>query len=41
MSRRTVLEECAGTGGVLMPAHFGVPFACHIEAEGDKFVPRF
>ena len=40
-SRRKVLEECAGTGGVLMPAHFGIPFACHVDAKGDRFVPRF
>jgi hypothetical protein len=40
-SRRKLLEECARTGGVLMPAHFGVPFACHVDAEGDRFVPRF
>ena len=40
-SRRKVLEECAGTGGVLMPAHFGIPFACHVDAKGNRFVPRF
>lgn len=40
-SRRKVLEGCAGTGGLLMSAHFGAPFACHVDAEGDRFVPRF
>ena len=40
-SRRKVLEECVGTGAVLMPAHFGIPFACHVDAKGDRFVPRF
>jgi glyoxylase-like metal-dependent hydrolase (beta-lactamase superfamily II) len=40
-SRRKVLEECAGTGALLMPAHFGAPFACHVDASGDRFVPRF
>jgi glyoxylase-like metal-dependent hydrolase (beta-lactamase superfamily II) len=40
-SRRAVLERCAGRGALLLPAHFGAPFACHIETDRDGFVPRF
>jgi len=40
-SRRAVLEHCAGTGALLMPAHFGDLFVCHIEAAGEGFVPSF
>ncbi len=40
-SRRRVLERCAGTGALLMPAHFGAPFVCRVEARGQGFVPRF
>jgi glyoxylase-like metal-dependent hydrolase (beta-lactamase superfamily II) len=40
-SRREVLERCSGSGARLLPAHFGAPFICHIEAKGDGFVPRF
>ncbi len=39
-SRRKTLEHCAG-GALLMPAHFGAPFACRIEGKGDAFQPRF
>jgi len=39
-SRRKVLEHCAA-GALLMPAHFGRPFACRIESKGGGFVPRF
>ncbi len=39
-SRRKVLEQCAG-GALLMPAHFGAPFACNIEHRQGGFVPRF
>jgi glyoxylase-like metal-dependent hydrolase (beta-lactamase superfamily II) len=39
-SRRKVLESCAA-GALLMPAHFGAPFACHIDRKGEGFVPRF
>ena len=39
-SRRLALEHCAG-GALLMPAHFGAPFACHIDRKGEGFVPRF
>jgi glyoxylase-like metal-dependent hydrolase (beta-lactamase superfamily II) len=39
-SRRRVLEHCAGTGALLMPAHFGVPFVCHIDSRQGGFVPR-
>ena len=28
-------------GALLMPAHFGKPFACRIEAKGDAFEPKF
>jgi glyoxylase-like metal-dependent hydrolase (beta-lactamase superfamily II) len=40
-TRRKVLEHCATTGALMLPAHFGAPFACRIEAKGDAFVPRF
>lgn len=39
-SRRRALEHCAG-GALLMPVHFGAPFACRIEARGEGFEPRF
>ena len=39
-SRRKALEHCAA-GALLMPAHFGRPFACRIEGKGGGFVPRF
>jgi len=39
-SRRKALEHCAG-GALLMPVHFGAPFACRIESRGQGFVPRF
>jgi glyoxylase-like metal-dependent hydrolase (beta-lactamase superfamily II) len=39
-SRRKVLEHCAA-GALLMPAHFGRPFACRIEGKNNGFVPRF
>jgi len=39
-SRRKTLEQCAA-GALLMPAHFGAPFACRIEAKGGGFEPRF
>ena len=40
-SRRKVLEDCAGSGALLMPAHFGAPFVCHVEERGSRFTPRF
>jgi len=40
-SRRKVLEHCAGSGALLMPAHFGAPFVCHVDAAGEGFTPRF
>jgi glyoxylase-like metal-dependent hydrolase (beta-lactamase superfamily II) len=40
-SRRKVLEDCAGAGALLMPAHFGAPFVCHIDERGSRFTPRF
>lgn len=39
-SRRKALEHCAA-GALLMPAHFGAPFACRIEAKGGAFRPKF
>ncbi|MBL8697942.1 MAG: MBL fold metallo-hydrolase [Alphaproteobacteria bacterium] len=39
-SRRRVLEHCAGSGALLMPAHFGAPFVCRIESRGDRFIPH-
>jgi glyoxylase-like metal-dependent hydrolase (beta-lactamase superfamily II) len=40
-SRRKVLEDCAGSGALLMPAHFGAPFVCRIDERGSRFTPRF
>ena len=40
-SRRAVLERCAGSGALMLPTHFGAPFACHIDAKGDAFAPRW
>ena len=34
-SRRKVLEDCAGSGALLMPAHFGAPFLCHVDERGS------
>jgi hypothetical protein len=36
-----VLEHCAATGALMLPAHVGAPFAGHIEARGKGFMPRF
>jgi hypothetical protein len=36
-----VLEYCAESGALMMPAHFGPSYACHIAARGDSFAPRF
>jgi len=41
VSRRKVLEQCSGSGALLMPAHFGTPFVCQIEPKGAGFAPRF
>src|SRR4029453_7935014 len=38
-SRRKVLEDCAGSGTLLMPAHFGAPFVCHIGERGRRLNP--
>jgi glyoxylase-like metal-dependent hydrolase (beta-lactamase superfamily II) len=40
-SRRTLLENCAGSGALLAPQHFGAPHLCQIDHKGDGFVPRF
>jgi hypothetical protein len=40
-SRRALLEQCAGSGALLAPQHFGAPHLCHIDAKGDAFIPRF
>jgi glyoxylase-like metal-dependent hydrolase (beta-lactamase superfamily II) len=40
-SRRQVLEDCAGSGALLMPAHFGAPFVCRVDHKGESFTPRF
>jgi glyoxylase-like metal-dependent hydrolase (beta-lactamase superfamily II) len=40
-SRRMVLEKCAGSGALMLPTHFGAPFACYIDAKGDAFAPRW
>ena len=40
-SRRKVLEHCAGSGALVLPGHVGAPFAGHIEATANGFVPRF
>jgi hypothetical protein len=38
--RQGDVEQCAGSGALLMPTHFGAPFVCHVDAKGDGFVPR-
>lgn len=40
-SRRRVLERCAGSGDLLLPAHFGAPFHCRVESRGAAFAPVF
>ena len=40
-TRRRVLEYCAESGALMMPIHFGAPYACHITARGDAFMPRW
>jgi glyoxylase-like metal-dependent hydrolase (beta-lactamase superfamily II) len=40
-SRRRVLEHCAETGALLLPAHFGAPHAGHVRAAGDGFRLEF
>jgi glyoxylase-like metal-dependent hydrolase (beta-lactamase superfamily II) len=40
-TRRKLLEDCARSGALLMPQHFGAPHLCHVEADGDGFRPRF
>jgi glyoxylase-like metal-dependent hydrolase (beta-lactamase superfamily II) len=40
-SRRQVLEDCAASGALLMPAHFGAPFVCRVDHKGEGFTPRF
>jgi glyoxylase-like metal-dependent hydrolase (beta-lactamase superfamily II) len=40
-SRRMVLEHCASTGALALPAHVGAPFAGHIEAIDGGFRPIF
>ncbi len=40
-SRRMVLEHCAATGALVLPAHVGAPFAGHVDATDKGFTPRF
>jgi glyoxylase-like metal-dependent hydrolase (beta-lactamase superfamily II) len=40
VSRRMVLERCAGAGAMTFPGHVGAPFAGRIEATKEGFVPR-
>jgi len=40
-SRRKLLEDCAGSGALLAPTHFGAPHLCHIDHKGEGFTPRF
>jgi glyoxylase-like metal-dependent hydrolase (beta-lactamase superfamily II) len=41
VSRRKVLDYCASTGALVMPAHVGLPFAGRIEATPDGYRPHF
>jgi glyoxylase-like metal-dependent hydrolase (beta-lactamase superfamily II) len=41
VSRRMVLEQSASTGALVLPCHVGAPFAGHVEAAANGFVPRF
>ena len=36
-TRRRVLEQCAQSQAVLMPAHFGKPHCGHVHRQGDAF----
>jgi glyoxylase-like metal-dependent hydrolase (beta-lactamase superfamily II) len=40
-SRRTVLEQCASSGALVLPGHVGAPFAGYIDATASGFEPRF
>jgi glyoxylase-like metal-dependent hydrolase (beta-lactamase superfamily II) len=40
-TRRRVLEHCAETGALLMPAHFGYPHVARIGRAGDGFTADF
>jgi glyoxylase-like metal-dependent hydrolase (beta-lactamase superfamily II) len=40
-SRRKLLEDCAGSGALLCPTHFGAPHICHVDHKGNGFVPKF
>jgi glyoxylase-like metal-dependent hydrolase (beta-lactamase superfamily II) len=41
VSRRSVLDICAASGALVLPAHVGAPFAGRIETTASGFVPRF
>jgi glyoxylase-like metal-dependent hydrolase (beta-lactamase superfamily II) len=41
ITRRRVLEHCAGENAVLFPTHFGKPHVAAVEAVGSAFAPRF
>lgn len=36
-TRHALLESCAAAGAVLVPAHFGRPYACTVERVGGRF----
>jgi glyoxylase-like metal-dependent hydrolase (beta-lactamase superfamily II) len=36
-TRRQLLEMCAATGAVMVPAHFGRPYACTVERAADAY----
>ncbi len=40
-SRRKLLEDCAGSGALMLPQHFGAPHLCHIDIEGRRLRAAF
>ena len=41
VSRRKVLDYCASSGALVMPAHIGAPFAGRVEMAQNGYKPRF
>jgi glyoxylase-like metal-dependent hydrolase (beta-lactamase superfamily II) len=40
-TRRTLLEHCCEHNALLMPQHFGIPYATRVRAKGDAFAFDF
>ncbi len=41
VSRRKVLDYCAGSGALVFPGHVGLPFAGRVEKTADGYRPHF